>query len=191
VHRKAIFLDRDGTINKEVNYLTDKKEIEILSGVKDALAGFKNHGFINLIITNQSAVSRGLLTLEQLTEIHSEFLKLLSVDNIPLIDDIFYSPYHLDGVVEEYKIHSNDRKPGTGMIEKAVEKYSIDLNSSFLIGDSYVDMKCAENAGLKKILVMTGYGKSELINCKKANIFIEYIANDLPDAQRFILNQKR
>jgi D-glycero-D-manno-heptose 1,7-bisphosphate phosphatase len=187
VHSKAIFLDRDGTINKEVNYLTDKKDIEILDGVIEALANFKKKGYLNIIITNQSAVARGLLTIEQLTEIHDEFLKIITLNGTPLIDDIFFSPYHTEGVIEEFKIDSDDRKPGIGMIKKAAEKYYIDLNSSFLIGDSYVDMKCAGNAGLKKIMVLTGYGKNELIKCKKENIFIEYVANNFFDVQNYIL----
>ena len=188
MQRKAIFLDRDGTINKEVNYLTKKENIDIIEGSLEALLNFRNSGFLNIVITNQSAVSRGLLTLDELEDIHSEFLKLVSFNNSSLINDIFYSPYHVDGIVEKYKILSNDRKPGTGLIEKAVKKYSIDLNSSFLIGDSYVDMKCAENSKLKRIIVMTGHGKSELIKCKKENIFIEYIAENLLDASEYIMN---
>jgi len=188
VQRKAVFLDRDGTINSEVNYLTNKKDIDIIEGSIEALSKFRNSGFLNIIITNQSAISRGLLTIDELEDIHKEFFKFVSLNSSSLIDDIFYSPYHIDGIVEKYKIFSKDRKPGTGLIEKAVKKYSIDLNSSFLIGDSYVDMKCAENINLKKIIVMTGHGKSELIKCKKENIFIEYIAENLLDASEYILN---
>jgi D,D-heptose 1,7-bisphosphate phosphatase len=188
VQNKAIFLDRDGTINNEVNYLTSKKDIDIIDGSIEALLKFRNSGFLNIVITNQSAVSRGLLTIEELEDIHNEFLNLVSHNNSSLIDDIFYSPYHIDGVIEKFKVLSNDRKPGTGLIEKAVIKHSIDLNSSFLIGDSYVDMKCAENAKIKKIIVMTGHGKSELIKCKKENIFIEYIAKNLLDASEYVLN---
>ena len=189
MQRKAIFLDRDGTINNEVNYLTRKDDIDIIDGAIEALSKFRKSGFLNIIITNQSAISRGLLTIEELEEIHNEFFIRVSHNNSSLIDDIFYSPYHIDGVIEEYKILSNDRKPGTGLIEKAVKKHSIDLNSSFLIGDSYVDMKCAKNANIRKIIVMTGHGKSELIKCKKENIFIEYVADNLLDASEYVLNE--
>jgi D,D-heptose 1,7-bisphosphate phosphatase len=186
VHRKAVFLDRDGTINKEVNYLTDKKNIEIIDGVKEALLNFKNLGYLNIIITNQSAIARGLLTIVQLEEIHHEFHKLLKFNDVNLIDDIFYSPFHIEGEVEKYKIKSEDRKPGIGMILKAVEKYNINLEQSFFIGDSYVDMKCAKNAKLKKIMVRTGFFESELIKCKKEDIFIDYLASDLLDASKYI-----
>jgi len=186
VYHKAIFLDRDGTINKEVNYLTDKKDIEIIDGAKEALVNFKKLGYLNIIITNQSAIARGLLTEEQLMEIHREFLRQLSTDDFLLIDDFFYSPFHIKGVIEKYKVESNFRKPDIGMILTAVEKYEIDIKQSFLIGDSYVDMKCAENARLRKILVMTGYGESELIKCKKEDIFIDYLANDLLDASEYV-----
>lgn len=186
MYHKAIFLDRDGTINKEVNYLTDKKDIEIIDGAKEALVNFKKLGYLNIIITNQSAIARGLLTEEQLMEIHREFLRQLSTDDFLLIDDFFYSPFHIKGVIEKYKVESNFRKPDIGMILTAVEKYEIDIKQSFLIGDSYVDMKCAENAHLRKILVMTGYGESELIKCKKEDIFIDYLANDLLDASDYV-----
>jgi D,D-heptose 1,7-bisphosphate phosphatase len=189
VQRKAIFLDRDGTINNEVNYLTSKDDIDIIDGAIEALLKFRKSGFLNIIITNQSAISRGLLTIKELEEIHNDFFIRVSHNNMSLIDDIFYSPYHVDGVIEEYKILSDDRKPGTGLIRKAVKKHSIDLNSSFLIGDSYVDMKCAENANIRKIIVMTGHGKSELIKCKKENIFIEYVAENLLDASEYVLNE--
>jgi len=188
VHRKAVFLDRDGTINKEVNYLVDRKKIEIIRGVKDALLNFKNLGYLNIIVTNQSAVARGLLTIEQLEEIHKEFNKLLRINNVSLIDDIFYSPYHIDGVVDEFKKVSEDRKPAIGMILKAVEKYNIKLDDSFMIGDSFVDMKCAENAKIRKIMVKTGYFESELIKCKKEDIFIDYFANDLLEASKYLEN---
>jgi len=186
VYQKAIFLDRDGTINKEVNYLTDKKDIVILDGAKEGLLNFNKLGYLNIIITNQSAIARGLLTIEQLENIHREFQRLLTVDDLNLIDDIFYSPYHAEGKVEEFKTESNLRKPGIGMISSAVEKHKIDIKKSFLIGDSFVDMKCAQNAGLRRIMVMTGFGKSELIKCKKEDIFIDYLANDLLDASEYI-----
>jgi D-glycero-D-manno-heptose 1,7-bisphosphate phosphatase len=188
--QKAIFLDRDGTINREVNYLVDKEDLEIIPGVKKALILFKELGYLNIVITNQSAVARGYLTENELRDIHDEFKRLLIKDGKSLIDDFFYSPYHIEGKIEKYNIESNDRKPNTGLILKAREKYNIDLNKSFFIGDSYTDMKCAENSKIKKILVLTGYGNEELIKCKSENIYIDYIAKDLLDASEFIKNYK-
>ncbi len=185
---KAIFLDRDGTVNEEVDYLLDKKDIKLIDGTIEALEIFKNLGFLNIIVTNQSAVARGLLTIQELELINDELLSLLRKDGKKLIDDIFYSPYHIDGIVPEFSVISDDRKPGIGMIEKAKIKYNLNLNDSFLIGDSFADIKCGLNAGLKTILVLTGYGARTLKEYRKENINLFYIAGNLLDAARFISN---
>jgi len=150
---KAIFLDRDGTINEEVNYLRNIKDIRIFPGTTEALQKFKFLGYINIIVTNQSGIARGFLTEEELNIIHNKFRNILTSENQELIDDIFYSPFHKDGVIKKYISDSPDRKPGVGMILKAKQKHNIDISQSFFIGDSKSDMKCAENAGLKKIFI--------------------------------------
>lgn len=188
--QRAIFLDRDGTINKEVNYLVKIEDLEIIPGVKKALTVFKELGFLNIIITNQSAVARGFLSEDKLIEIHNELKRFLTRDGESLIDDIFYSPYHIEGKIEKYKMESHDRKPNIGLILKAKAKYNIDIDKSFLIGDAYTDMKCAENSNMKRILVLTGYGNEELIKCKEDGIEIDYIAKDLLKASEFIRDYK-
>lgn len=185
---KAIFLDRDGTIIEEVNYLKRTGDIKIIPGTLQALRSLKNSGFLNIIITNQSGIARGYFTEEDLIIIHSELKKLLADEKGELIDDLFYSPFHKDAVVEKYRQDSDDRKPNTGMIRQAVSKHNIDLKESYFIGDSFTDMLCAGNAGLKKILVETGYGKSDIDKCKIANIEIDYMAKDIRDASQFILD---
>lgn len=183
---KAIFLDRDGTINDEVNYLTKIEDINIFPNTVKALQIFKDLGFLNIIITNQSGIARGFLTESTLNNIHKEFRKLLSENNKELIDDIFYSPFHIDGIVGQYQLDHDDRKPAIGMILKAKSKHYINLSESFFIGDSLTDMQCAENAGLKMILVKTGYGKRDFEKCKTENIKIDYFAEDLYDASSYI-----
>lgn len=183
---KAIFLDRDGTINKEVDYLTEPRQIVLINGVKNALKTFQDLGFLNIVITNQSAVARGFLSENKLEKIHAHFTKLLTYRNKPLINDVLYSPFHSSGVIRKYKIDSFCRKPNPGMILKASLKYNIDLCKSFLIGDSYSDMKCAEIAGIKKILVLTGYGEETLKKCIKENMRIECVVNGIFEASKFI-----
>lgn len=184
--KKAIFLDRDGTINKDVDFLSEIKDIQIFDGVIDSLFEFKSLGFLNIIISNQSGVARGFFSLERLEEINNYFKKILCKNGIQLIDEIYFAPYLKDGVIQEFAIDSEDRKPGIGLIKKAAGKYDINLNDSFFVGDSYVDMLCASNAGIKKIYVNTGKDKSELIKCKKENIFIDYVCKDLKEACGFI-----
>lgn len=187
---KAIFLDRDGTINEDVHFLTKIKDIKIFEGVKEALLNFRNAGFLNIIVSNQSGVARGYLTMSELNEITDEILKILETDGKALINDVFYAPYLADGKIEEFKIDHDDRKPKPGMIVKAIKKHNIDRSQSWMIGDSLRDIQCAENAGVKKILVKTGKGKAELIKCTEANLIPEYVAEDLFDASEFILKQK-
>lgn len=187
--RKAIFLDRDGTINEEVNYLKSIKDIRIFPNTVKALQKFKNLGYLNIIITNQSGIARGFLNEDDLHNIHNALKGFLKINDKDLIDDIFYSPYHAEGIIEKYKKDSPDRKPGTGMILKAVSKHDISIKESFFIGDSLSDMQCAENAGLRKILVKTGYGSKDYDKCLSQNISLDYTAEDLFDASDFIEKQ--
>ena len=179
---KAIFLDRDGTINADVNYLCSKSDIKIIDGAIEALKVFKDMGFLNIIVTNQSAVARGMITLEQLQEIHKEFYLQLKSGDIHLIDDIFYSPYHQDGIIEEFSILHPDTKPGTGMLLKAQKKFSLDFRECYIVGDKSRDIETGNNAGVKSILV----GKESLEECKKKKLVIEYVAIDLLEASKYI-----
>ena len=189
--KKAIFIDRDGTINFDVGYLSKIEDIFIFDGVAESLKSLKESGFLNLVITNQSGIARGYFTESDLKYIHCEFDRQLTKDGLKLIDDIFFSPYHIEGKIQEYTKDSNTRKPGTGMIEEAVNKYNIDLSDSYFIGDSIVDMQCAENAGIKKILVKTGYGAGTIQKCEELKIGIEYIAIDFADASKYIIHKEK
>ncbi len=184
---KAVFLDRDGTINEEVDYLKHHDELRIFPYAVEALKILKEQGFQNIIITNQSGVARGFFTEEDLKLIHEKLLSITNRDT-QLINDIYYSPFHIEGTVEKYKVESDLRKPRIGMILKARKEHSIDLNSSFFIGDTLTDMQTAQNAGLKKILVLTGYGADQLQKCLDANLQPDFIAKDLLDASNYIKN---
>lgn len=187
---KAVFLDRDGTINEEVNYLNNSGDLKLYPNTLPALQTLKSLGFLNIIITNQSGIARGYFSEEDLNNIHSDLKKLLTNDKtgLNLIDDIYYSPYHPDGIIEKYKRQSEDRKPETGMIRKAVEKFNINIRESYFIGDSFADMQCAENAGLAKIMVKTGYGYQDSAKCEETGISLDYLAEDLYDASQYIKN---
>ena len=183
---KAVFLDRDGTINEDVNYLTNKKDLVIFPAAKEALSRLKKLGFLNIVITNQSAIARGYMSEDDLHEIHREIDVILQEDGKPLIDEYYYSPYHRDGTVEEYRKESEDRKPGTGLLRKAIEKYDIEPKESFFIGDTEKDMKSAESMGIKGIMVKTGYGTIEHKKCINNGITVDYLAEDIGDASTYI-----
>ena len=188
-------MDRDGTIlkeitgpnNDELGYLIDEKQVELIDGSAAAISKVKRAGYKTIIITNQSAIARGWMTEEGLHKINRRMQKmLLETDAGAVIDDIFFCPYHIDGAIEKYKKESPCRKPDIGMVLEARDKYKIDLSKSFMIGDSYSDIKCGDNAGLKKILVLTGYGKIAYRKCLDESIKIDFIAENLLEAVSYI-----
>ncbi|HJY63006.1 MAG TPA: HAD-IIIA family hydrolase [Ignavibacteria bacterium] len=192
---RALFLDRDGTILKEIEgaspetlgYLTSVKQVELIEGAAEAIAISHSIGYKNIIITNQSAIARGILTEEELNNINNKMTDLLLEQNpSAVIDDIFYSPYFKNGLVEKYAIDSPMRKPDIGMVLEAQTKHNIDISRSYMIGDAYTDIKCGVNAGLINILVKTGYGKIAYKKCLDENLKIDFIASNLLDAVQYI-----
>lgn len=156
--KRAVFLDRDGVINKEKNYLYKIDEFEFVEGVITSLKKLKEEGFLLIVITNQSGVGRGYYSEEDVNKLH-EFINMeLMRENIQ-IDDFYYCPHHHIHGHGEYKKKCDCRKPNTGMLQKAIKEYSIDINKSYLVGDRKSDIDCGRKIGLKNLLVRTGYGK--------------------------------
>jgi D-glycero-D-manno-heptose 1,7-bisphosphate phosphatase len=195
---KAIFLDRDGTVLKEIpgpdrddhenlGYLLRVEQVELIKDSAKAIAKAKRLGYKIIVITNQSAIARGWLTEETLKEINNRMYSLLrEADAMAIIDDLFYCPYHIDGTIERYKREDRCRKPDTGLIMEAKEKHGIDLSKSYVIGDSFTDIKCGINAGTKTILVKTGYGTIAYKKCLDERLKIDFIADNLFEAVNFI-----
>jgi D-glycero-D-manno-heptose 1,7-bisphosphate phosphatase len=190
---RALFLDRDGTILKEIEgttpetlgYLINVQQVELIPGSAEALIMASRLGYKNIVITNQSAIARGFITERELAAIHEKMYSLLKEDGA-VIDDLFYSPFYKEGTIEKYRVESPSRKPGIGMILDAQKKHNIDLGSSWMVGDSFTDIKCGNNAGLKNILVMTGYGKIAYKKCLDENLKIDFIASNLLEAVQHI-----
>jgi D,D-heptose 1,7-bisphosphate phosphatase len=152
---KAIFLDRDGVINKEVSHLSDPKNFEFIEGSIEALKILKQKSFLLIVITNQAGIARGIFTEETLMAIHDKMKNILNKNNIQL-DDIYYCPHH-----PEFTGSCDCRKPNPGMILKAQSKYNIDLTNSFMVGDTLNDIQTGITAKCKTVLVLTGYGMEE------------------------------
>jgi len=150
--QKAIFLDRDGTINKYKGFIRNIEEFELLPGVTDAIKRINQEGYLAIVITNQPVIARGEVSLGELQEIHNKMETLLGMDGA-YIDDIFYCPHHPDKGFEgeriEYKKVCECRKPKPGLLLEAAQKYNIDLSQSWMIGDSEIDMQAGENAGCR------------------------------------------
>lgn len=145
---KAVFLDRDGVINKHDGYILNYRNFIFLRGVKKAIKYANYMRYLVIIITNQSSVGRSYMNEKQLKLIHNKMTNELSKSKAYL-DDIFYSPYYKNSKYKKFRLSRNDRKPGNGMLKKAIKKWNVDINSSIFIGDSCTDKIAANRTKLK------------------------------------------
>jgi histidinol-phosphate phosphatase family protein len=156
----AVFLDRDGTLNREVDGVTSPDKLEMLPGVAEAIHELNHNGIRAVVVSNQPIVAKGFCREADIQAIHNKLETLLGREHA-FLDRIYYCPHHpekgFDGERPELKIECQCRKPATGMIERAVKELNIDLRRSWLIGDTTRDLQTARNAGLRSILVRTGY----------------------------------
>jgi D,D-heptose 1,7-bisphosphate phosphatase len=149
---KAVFLDRDDTLIEDPGYLNDPDQVELLDGVPEALVELRALDYKLVVVSNQSAVARGIVTEKMLAEIHERLEQLLS-EKGAFLDRIYYCPYHPDGVVPKYRKDSEFRKPNPGMLLTAAEQMDIDLGQSWCVGNSYSDVEAGSRAGCKTILI--------------------------------------
>lgn len=149
---KAVFLDRDGTINIEKNYLYRKEDFEFIEGVPQTLKFFREKGFLLVLITNQSGIARGYYSQNDMERLHEYMQNELKIYHAQF-DDIYYCPHHPDAIVTKYRAACNCRKPGTGMFECAIREHNIDMRNSFAIGDRERDLLPAEKLGAACILL--------------------------------------
>ncbi|MFH1654826.1 MAG: HAD-IIIA family hydrolase [Pseudomonadota bacterium] len=187
--RPAIFLDRDGTLVKEVDLLHRSEDLELLPFSTPAIKRINESGYLSIVVTNQPVVARNLCSLETLKSIHDKFETLLGKNGV-YVDEIYFCPHHPDkGYPEEnplFKIVCDCRKPKTGMIMKAASQYNIDLVSSWMIGDSVIDIQAAINAGLRSILLR----KNNDDKNQNTSINPDFICDNLEEAVNVILNSR-
>lgn len=187
--QKAIFLDRDGTINVHIPFLVNKDEFELIDGVSEAIRMINSSEYLCIVVTNQPVIARGECTFAELDEIHKRMETLLGRDGA-YIDGLYFCPHHKDkgfpGEVPELKFDCDCRKPKIGMLLKATEDYNIDLNESIVIGDSTLDIKMAENANMKSILVKTGQAGLD----NKYEVRPDEVAEDLLSAVKMIIKSE-
>ncbi len=171
---KAIFLDRDGTINHDsFDYIYKAEDFKLLPRVYEAFQNLKSMGYLLVVLTNQSGINKGLYTLGELGRIHCKMENLLGIK----FDGIYYCPH-------EKTEGCNCRKPKLGMLEMAVKELHIDLSKSYLIGDKTMDVKLGKDAGCHTILLKTGYSGSD----KEYEVKPDIILNDLYDAVDYIFS---
>ena len=181
----GLFLDRDGTINEEVDYLSSPNELRLIHGAAEAVKEANQLGLKVFIITNQSGIARGMLSESDLAEIHKKLIQLLDNEQAH-IDAIYYCPHHPELGNPPYRMDCDCRKPNIGMLTKAAKDFDIDLRKSFVVGDRIIDVQTGNNAGASSILVLTGYGKEERQFLHDNHVHVDYIAKDLHDAMQYI-----
>lgn len=188
--QRAIFLDRDGTMNVSKGFISNADDLELIPGTIEAIKAINKSGALAIVITNQPVIARGECSFEELHNIHNK-LKTLLGEKGAFVDDIFYCPHHPDkgfeGEVPELKFDCDCRKPKTGMIDEAVDKYNIDLSKSYMVGDSTMDLELARNAGVKSVLVDTGFAGND----GKYDRSCDIEAKDLLDAVEKIIKDMK
>ena len=154
---RAVFLDRDGTINVEKDYLHCIEDFEFIPGVPEAISALNKAGFLVVVVTNQSGVARGYYDLEAVHTLHAHIAQRLAPAGA-VIDAWYVCPHHPENGIGEYLCDCFCRKPLPGMLLEAAERYAIDLSASYMVGDKLADVNAALAAGCTPLLVRTGYG---------------------------------
>ncbi len=171
--RPAIFIDRDGTLMEDVPWITNPAEVRLFPGVREALQDLKRAGFRVVMVTNQSGIGRGWMTVAQFEAVQARLLELLGSD---VFDGIYMCPDRPDAPSER-------RKPAPGMIFEAARDLKIDLARSWMIGDKASDVECGQNANVKSVQVRTGEGE------KQRSAEAVYFAEGFEEAVRFVLRE--
>ncbi len=184
---KAVFLDRDGVITEDPpHYAHRLDQLKLINGSAQAIRLLNAQNFHVIVVSNQSGVARGYYQESDVKIFNEEMNHLLESAGAH-IDAIYYCPHHPDAVIEYYKKDCKCRKPKPGMILDGIQKYSLDIQNSFVVGDKWSDIEAGECAGLKTVLVLTGHGKDE-ISQKRGSA--NYVATNLFNAvTQYILKQ--
>lgn len=181
---RAVFLDRDGTINEEVGYLSRLEDLKVYDNAAEAIRLMKEKGFLAIVITNQSGVARGFFGEDFIIAVHNEINERLKARGTSL-DALYYCPHHPRHGNEIYRKECSCRKPEPGLLIRAAEDLDIDLKRSYMIGDMPRDMDIARRVGAKGVMVKTGYGKNVVATSKP-----HYVADDLLDAAQWIIRDQ-
>ncbi len=187
--RPAVFLDRDGTIVREVEYLRSPRELRLLPRAAEAIRRLNEAGFAVVVVTNQSGIARGLLTEDDLEEIHAVLRRRLARGRAKL-DAIYFCPHHPEAARREYRRRCRCRKPAPGMLLRAAEELELDLGRSYAIGDGERDVEAGRRAGCRTVLVRTGYGAGTEARLG-AGLPADHVADDLSRAVAWILRERR
>ncbi|MHB1161335.1 MAG: D-glycero-alpha-D-manno-heptose-1,7-bisphosphate 7-phosphatase [Chloroflexota bacterium] len=183
--RRAVFLDRDGTLIRNHHYGCDPDGIELLEGVHEGLGLLKRAGYLLIVVTNQSGIARGFFTEEQLAAMHRRLGELLEARGVA-VDGWYYCPHHPEGVVPEYARVCECRKPAPGMVLRGCADYDVDPAASWLIGDIQDDVEAGKRVGARAILVDMGTEDEP----DRPERTPDYVARSFLEAVRHILESE-
>lgn len=182
--KKAFFLDRDGVINVDVDYLHRPEDVVLCPGVGKAVRKINEAGYLAVVVSNQSGIARGMYTLREVKAVEQKIRELLEPESARL-DAFYYCPHHKEGVVPEFAVDCSCRKPKPGLLLNAISDLEIDPAASFLIGDQLSDLRAGEEAGCKAVvMVTTGHG---LQNLEKARAENRVVKPGLLEAVEYLL----
>lgn len=183
----AVFVDRDGVLVEEVGHLHRRDQLRVLPGVAEALRRVRSAGFLVIVVTNQSAVARGMCSEEELAAIHADLQAMLR-ERGSGYDDLYYCPHHPTEAVGAYRVQCSCRKPSPGMLLAARSAHGLDLSACVLVGDKNSDVEAAHRAGCVGVLVRSGHGAREADHPWSRP---EHVCDDLGQAVTWILDRER
>lgn len=184
--RPAVFLDRDGTLDTELEFLVDPAEVHLIPGAARAVRAFNECGFAVVVVTNQSAIARGLLTPDGLARVHARLEELLAREGAHL-DLVLACPHHPSEGRPPWRRPCACRKPAPGMLFTAAARLGLDLAASWTIGDAARDLEAGRRAGTRSLLVLTGKGRAELARLEAQGRPPQWVARDLAHAAETLL----
>ncbi len=185
--RRAVFLDRDGTLIEEAGYINRIERLEFYPWSRDAVRLLNRAGFRAIVVTNQAGVARGYADEPFVRRAHAYLDEQIRLGGGE-VDGYYYCPHHPEASVKEYRRTCECRKPAPGMFLQAAREHDIDLSRSFAVGDRWHDIEAAQRAGVTAVLVLTGYGASEVTK-PKPGATPAHVADNLIDATTWILRQ--
>ena len=172
--KKAVLLDRDGIINKEVCYLHKLSDIEIMEDAPQTIKKLKDMGYLTIVVSNQPVIAKGLATEKEIKDINEKINELIKEQSGFGIDRFYFCPHHPDADLEKYRKICNCRKPSPGLLIKASEDFGIDLKKSWMIGDRISDIVAGNAAGCRTILIETDYSNKKIVG-------VYNNTNEIPD----------
>jgi D-glycero-D-manno-heptose 1,7-bisphosphate phosphatase len=184
----ALFLDRDGTLIEEVNYLACPDQVALTPGAGEAVARVNRAGMPVVVVTNQAGVGRGYFPESAVGEVHECIATFLRAHGAR-IDGFYYCPHHPEAKLAQYRIACECRKPAPGMLLRAARELGVDLARSYMVGDRETDLEAGRRAGAQSILVRTGYGARVVAQGEASYGPVALVADDLAEAVGWIVGE--